>query len=174
MPTIVPGLTCYWVIPGRLLAGEYPLVKYNEAASRARLRRLLELGIDTFLNLTQPHETIPYQPLLEEEAGWLERTVTCLRHPIRDFGVPTRAEMRAILDAIGTSLQNSNALYLHCYGGIGRTGTVVGCHLARRGTPGAAALAEINHLREAAEIFYPPSPESDEQRALVRSWKKGE
>jgi protein-tyrosine phosphatase len=80
--------------------------------------------------------------------------------------------MGEILDVIDSALDQGGVVYVHCWGGVGRTGTVVGCHLVRRGMTGDEALARV------AELFknmqkYPRrrrSPETDEQEAYVRSW----
>ena len=45
----------YWVLPGRLLAGEYP-AEYNEAITRRRIDALIESGFNTFIDLTKPNE----------------------------------------------------------------------------------------------------------------------
>ena len=68
--------------------------------------------------------------------------------PIHDVSTPTQAQMARILDAIDAALAVGHAVYLHCYGGIGRTGTVVGCYLVRHGMDGEEALAEIARLRQ--------------------------
>jgi hypothetical protein len=46
------------VEPDRLLAGEYP-GSFVESTARARLGALLECGIRTFVDLTQPRELEP-------------------------------------------------------------------------------------------------------------------
>jgi len=65
---------------------------------------------------------------------------------------------------------------VHCWGGVGRTGTVVGCWLARHGIAnGEEVLDHIARLRQGDLARRDrPSPETDTQRALVRSWRKGE
>jgi protein-tyrosine phosphatase len=52
-----------------------------------------------------------------------------IRTPIRDGGCPTIDELRAILDRIDAELARGEVVYVHCGGGHGRTGTVVGCWL---------------------------------------------
>ena len=39
--------------------------------------------------------------------------------------------MLAVLDAIDIALCEGHGVYIHCWGGVGRTGTVVGCWLKR-------------------------------------------
>ena len=63
-------------------------------------------------------------------------------------------------------------MYVHCYGGIGRTGTVVGCWLRRQGLPGQEALDLIERLRRDTPDGWKPSPETSEQRRFVLDWEE--
>ena len=61
---------------------------------------------------------------------------------------------------------------MHCWGGVGRTGTVVGCWLVRHGLDGGDA--DRAHRRAARDIpGGRPSPETPGQAALVRGWRRG-
>ena len=95
------------------------------------------------------------------------------RFAIRDFGVPTAALMRATLDVIYGALDVIEPVYLHCWGGVGRTGTVVGCLLREQGLTGAEALDLIARKWRAMEkrTRHPRSPESPAQVALVEQWR---
>jgi protein-tyrosine phosphatase len=86
---------------------------------------------------------------------------------------PTTDEMDNILETIDRALEASETVYVHCYGGIGRTGTVVGCYLARHGTPGDKALELIAHWREGTPDGWRTSPETRDQRAMVLNWPVG-
>ena len=163
----------YWVIPGRFLAGEYP-GSYHLLEARRKLGRLLRGSINAFLDLTMPDELLPYESILHEEAGKYQVEATYRRMPIHDLSIPTIAQMNAILDEIDSLLSNGCNLYLHCWGGIGRTGTVVACYLVRCGLDGAAALQELKRLRSGVPDAWRPSPETDEQCQFVLAWGKGE
>jgi hypothetical protein len=157
----------YWLSPGRLLAGEYPGAARDDEARR-KLRRLAWSGVDVFLDLTEPGEygLRPYAPLLP--AGAVHR-----RMPIADQDVPDPDGMRAILDALGAALADGRVVYLHCFGGIGRTGTVAGCWLVEQGLSGGRALEHIAALRAGTPDGGRRSPETDEQLALVLGWAGG-
>jgi protein-tyrosine phosphatase len=103
------------------------------------------------------------------------KVVTYRRLPIRDVSVPeSSAVMHEILNEIDAALDSGGVVYVHCWGGVGRTGTVVGCHLGRRGMTGSEALAKVAELFKHMEK-YPRrqrSPETDEQEAYVRAWKE--
>lgn len=101
--------------------------------------------------------------------------VSSKRFPIRDVSVPTRELMKAILDDIDESISRDRPVFVHCWGGKGRTGTVVGCFLARHGIAhGKEALAMISQLRSNDPRAHEPSPETPAQRDMVISWKEGE
>lgn len=62
---------------------------------------------------------------------------------------------------------------VHCWGGIGRTGTVVGCFLRGQGFTGDAALQKVQtlyteNMPKAARLAF--SPQTREQRDYVRNW----
>lgn len=152
----IPG--SYWVVPGKLLAGSYPGSPWARAGVQTSLDHLLEAGITLFVDLTEPGERTPYRSLLPPE-------ICCFNRPIQNYGIPTPEQMRDILNTIDTALDQGQMVYLHCYGGMGRTGTVVGCYLVRHGLAGQDALAEI--VRRRGDSL---SPETDEQRQLVLGW----
>ena len=83
--------------------------------------------------------------------------------------------MKKLLDLIDRSIENNQPVYLHCFGGLGRTGTVVGCYLARHGTgSGKNVLDIIKALRRNTATHHLASPETAEQIELVCSWRQGE
>jgi ADP-ribosylglycohydrolase len=162
----------YWVEPGRLLAGAYPGTDDDEAL-RARLTRLLEAGIDCFLDLTEPGELAPYEQLLPGPYG--RDAVVYLRKPIRDHGLPAGVgQMVEILDELDAALAEGRRVYLHCRAGIGRTNVVVGCWLARRGHAGEAALERLNALWHSnpRSRSWPYVPETPAQQDFVRAWRE--
>ena len=69
-------------------------------------------------------------------------------------------------------MKADRVIYLHCYGGKGRTGTVVGCFLVEQGFTGEEALEQIEALRGEKLMKDGPSPETDAQRAMVIDWRK--
>jgi hypothetical protein len=167
-----PHENCYWLAP-RLMAGEYPGAP-TVALARPRLQAILDAGVSFFVDLTMPGELVAYELLLPALAGPGGREVQHRRLPIRDLGVPRRAEMVAILDTIDGALAAGETVYFHCWGGIGRTGTVAGCWLVRHGATGAAALATVAErfatVGKASRL--PRSPETEEQMAYVMRWRE--
>ena len=170
-----PLAESYWVEPGRLLAGEYP-AQYDSESTRKRIDSLLQAGFDTFIDLTKPDETVAYVRLLLDEAKLYKVDVKHLRFAIGDFGLPTPELMTRILDTIDAELAAGRKVYLHCWGGIGRTGTTVGCYLVRRGRSGEEALRQLAEWwrRVPKSVFHPHSPETRDQAEFVLRWAEHE
>lgn len=164
----------YWVISGRLLAGEYPLIPFEVEFTRKRLDAFIEAGFDTFVNLTRPDELPDYIGLLQEQAGYYGVTVNCMRFSIGDFGLPSPDLMVAVLDAIDAALEAGKTVYVHCHGGIGRTGTTVGCYLVRHGLSGEEALKTLSAMWKTMpkSAYHPNSPETIQQEKFILNWSQ--
>lgn len=172
-PAPVPYPNTYWAVPGQLLAGEHP-GDVDDPSIEGRLCALLAAGIRTFVDLTEEDETQGYSILLRcfaEERG-LE--FTYLHIPIPDRSAAPAATMRCVLDVLDRSLADENPAFVHCFAGIGRTGTVVGCYLQRHGlaTP-ENVIARIAELRQGMPIGAENSPHTPGQVHLVENWPKG-
>jgi protein-tyrosine phosphatase len=163
------------VVPDtRLIAGEYPGSEF-EADARTKLAVLLDAGVTLFVDLTHTHELVPYEPVLARLAVERGVTATYRRMPIRDMDVCEAPHMHAVLDTIDSALDAGRTVYIHCWGGVGRTDTVVGAFLVRHGADGDAALAEVNRLFQTmtpAKLRRHPggSPQTSAQRRLVQRW----
>lgn len=168
-----PMLESYWVQPGQLLAGEYP-GRFDAGATRQIMDAFLSKGFDTFIDLTTEAELPPYQPILLEQARYFDIAASYQRFPIGDFGLPAHENMTDILNAIDSALATGRKVYVHCWGGIGRTGTTVGCYLVRQGLTGEQALRQLamwwQHVPKS--IFHRRSPETNEQMQFILNWKE--
>lgn len=168
-------------VADQFIAGAYP-GSMDELTAREKLGSLLRLGISVFINLMEEDEQhwrgLPirsYEDLLSAETPDREARPVMIRFSIQDMSTPTAALMAEILDTIDHHIEAGAHVYLHCLGGVGRTGTVVGCWLARHGRAnGEEALQEINRLREYDPMLDLPSPQTEAQRAMVRSWRTGQ
>jgi hypothetical protein len=167
---------CYWVASD-LLAGEYPRNPDRES-SLAKLGRLIGAGVTLFVDLTEEDESTPAGSPLQPYADLLRELAADRAHhrrfPIRDVSVPSDPDLviRA-LDAIDAERVRGGLPYVHCLGGIGRTGTIVGCWLARHGHPGDSALRRLAELWAAnPKSRHARSPESEAQERYVRNWRE--
>ena len=115
---------------------------------------------------------MPYEPVLVERARIYNITVSYQRASIRDYSVPSVETMTSILNIIDKALNDQRCVYVHCWGGVGRTGIVVGCYLVRHGLTNEQAAAEVNRLYHTRpnSLALPRSPESDEQLEFILNW----
>lgn len=156
-----PFPSAYQVHLSQPLGGVFWAGPYPTAVSP-----LITAGITFCIDLTQPgeHGAPPYAPQLPA-------TLAHRRLPIPDMSAPPPQQMVRILDAVDAALAGDHTLYLHCYGGIGRTGTVVGCWLVRHGLRPDAALAQMAEWRDGLPNGRFPAPETAAQRALIYQWQ---
>jgi len=178
LPVPFPG--SYWVAPARFLAGEYPGEIDPEMTSR-RLRGLIEQGIRTFIDLTDEDEVNedakvipPYRSILRQVSEEESIQTTYANIPVEDRGVPSPWTLRCILDVIDRSIADENPVYVHCWAGLGRTGTVVGCYLKRhRMAEDVDVIRKLTALRRGTPNSKETSPHTKEQIRMVTNWVKG-
>ena len=173
-----PFSQSFWVRDGLLCAGCYP--GDQEPATRdAKLRGLLDCGVRRVLSLMEATERgrggrpfEPYVPRLQELAAERQVDLECLSLPMPDASAPPAAALEEALELIEMGLRDQTPTYLHCWGGHGRTGTVVACHLIRRGRTAQQAIDAL--LRFRADLPRNPHPFEGNQERFVRSWAGGQ
>lgn len=147
----------------RLYAGEYPGDKGQEKA-KDKLLAFLAFGITHFVDLTEEGELTPYAHLLPKR-------IEHRRFPIVDVSVPDSSEeMQAIVDYINEALNSSPQakVYVHCWGGVGRTGTVIGCYYAYQGCDFTSALQKLRaSFKQCPKSLTRKSPETMEQEMFI-------
>ena len=186
----------YWVIPEKVLAGEYPgnqmrksgifrvlrtLLDQSIAFCRhplegwptdnKRVKKLLRAGVTNYLDLTQSDELLPYEALLNREAELLGMVINYKRVPIKDQNITTSDEIAKCISFINESIESDNKVYIHCLRGLGRTGMIVGCFLVDKGLTGKEALKKITNLRKSVLNSFLPSPQNRRQSGVVENWK---
>ena len=166
-----PFKNSYWLVPNKILAGEVP-VSGDESSTRIKIESLLDAGIRLFINLLYD-EPFEYTRLLTDVSK--ERGISCdyLHFPIVDMAVPDYEVMNHILDAIDQSIAEKRPVYYHCYAGLGRTGLVSCCWLARHEKLPANEIFELlNKIRkEQNHMEYWDSPQSQSQYDFVYNWQ---
>ena len=169
MTAELPTPQCYWVDSG-FLAGNYPRTRDSDS-SREKFRSILDAGVTCFVDLTTPHDPLePYDHLLAELA---DGATIRESHPVTDMSIPdSREQTRAILDTIDRVRDEGGIVYLHCWGGIGRTGTIVGCWLVRHGMTSENALDRVAELwTSRPDSDWSTSPQTEPQFRYVREWR---
>jgi len=109
---------------GIIYAGEYPGDK-DESMAKRKIAQMHHFGIRHFVDLTEEGELCPYHHLLPSDT-------TYTRFPIVDCGVPGSVEsVQRLLLRIEELKKMDGYVYVHCWGGVGRTGTIVACYLCQ-------------------------------------------
>jgi hypothetical protein len=175
-PRKLPG-DAFEVVQGQLYAGPFPGSTHRDEAV-SKVQSLIDLGVTHFVDLTEEREKgrrgnlYPYAPLAAEVAE--EKGLPTPKHTrmaIPDLDVPTAEQMHETLSVIEGAIDNGEVVYFHCWGGVGRTGTVLGCLLINRGTPHDQVLDVIAELRSETERAHRQAPETGEQCEFVLGWQ---
>jgi protein-tyrosine phosphatase len=143
-------------------AGEYPGAPKDKAA-QMKIEQMINFGITAFIDLTQEGELNPYQHLLPDG-------VCYNRFPIRDVSAPVSSEfIDEILKTMNTMLDNGKVIYLHCWGGTGRTGTVGACFLTQKENISAERAIELMRERFAdnPKSTRRRTPDTPEQETFI-------
>ena len=154
------------VAGGAVYAGEYPGDKYGEKATE-KLKRMYHFGIRHFIDLTEEGELCPYNHLLPSDT-------TYTRFPIPDCGVPKSIEsVRRLLLRIEELKKMEGYVYVHCWGGVGRTGTIVACYLSQNSEePDLNKTLEVlrGRFSEMPKSAYRETPETKEQINFIEQF----
>lgn len=133
---------------GIIYAGEYPGDKNGELAKH-KIERMHHFGIRHFIDLTEEGELRPYNHLLPSDT-------TYTRFPIVDCGAPKSVEsVQRLLLRIEELKKMDGYVYVHCWGGVGRTGTIIACYLSQNWKE-----VDMNHTLEVLHRNFSEMPKS--------------
>lgn len=162
------SLHAWWVEPGEVLAGEYPAARNEPRRTSDKLNLLVDAGIRTFIDLTTSDDPIdPYEPTMTAAAEARNLDLRHLSAGIPDLGVLPDPEYDHIIGLIREH-RLRGGVYIHCWGGVGRTGTVVGSLLADKGHDYDTIIRTLKALREGTKKEDRPCPENETQRGVLR------
>mmetsp|Transcript_19221 Transcript_19221/g.34210 ORF Transcript_19221/g.34210 Transcript_19221/m.34210 type:complete len:353 (-) Transcript_19221:316-1374(-) len=180
-----------WVIPGKLLVGAYP-AEASDSAHEERLSSILACGVTTFVCLQSE-----YDHMCRDRAAWCEgkkirpyihdahricstlsvkdKRVVSPEHlsfwhcPIMDCDVVSDEVTTRLARALCWRLVAGDVIYLHCWGGHGRTGTIVAVMLGmlyKISKAEALKRTQLYHDMRAYPLQV-PSPQTFSQRMQV-------
>ena len=85
--------------------------------------------------------------------------------------VPSPFQMMKILNQINQFNKQGKIVYLHCWGGLGRTGTVVGCYLLQNKLASVDNVFNvINKLKDSSGLKDFDSPQTTAQKEFILDW----
>ena len=143
----------HWIVPQQLAGCSLP---GRIAELPEDLAELREKGIGAVASLTE----FPLEPRAIRSAGleW--------RHfPIDDFSIPTIDQAREFCRWTDEQIAAKRAVAVHCFAGLGRTGTMIGCWLVRE--PGARTEQVLTRLRRIEPGFV----QTAQQEAFIAVWE---
>jgi protein-tyrosine phosphatase len=172
---MIPFERSYWVLPNRFIVGEIP-ASMNEKQTVAKLNGLIRINVNVVINLMEEDEKNYENKSFYDYGPYLNKhNIETHRFPIKDLSIPTIDMMRKILSIVQDSIRQKKIVYLHCWGGVGRTGTVVGCFLLNNSLASKENVLEtINYLKRTTSIDKRQSPETEEQRKFIKEWPTSE
>ncbi|CAM4802583.1 unnamed protein product [Rotaria magnacalcarata] len=124
-----PTETSHWMIPKLLLSSAYPGAKDLDEHRRIT-RTIYDSGIEVFVNLMQPKELIrftPYEPEIRQYAIQDDQKVEFVSFPIPDQYV-CRDDQKVLefcSHLCKRLKEDHQKILIHCWGGHGRTGTIM-------------------------------------------------
>lgn len=158
-----PILNSYCVIPDKIYAGEYAGDLNNP---QKKVSRLEMFGITHIIDLTEEGELKPYRHLLD---SYIEHR----RFPIKDVSIPKGYdEVYNLLEYIENIIaEEDNKVYIHCWGGVGRTGTIVACLYEYFGEYYDQAISHLRQsFKDCPKSQWRETPETKEQLEFVRGF----
>ncbi|CBJ33615.1 conserved unknown protein [Ectocarpus siliculosus] len=190
-----PTMESNWVLPGRLLVGAYP-ASMNDSHHAHLLCTILLQGVSTFVCLQQEYQAEgvteemwrsgdalrPYfQDVVQllAKLGELRRAdprsvpAICapeetdfVHFPIVDCNVADDTKVLQLAAQLAGRLARGEVMYLHCWGGHGRTGTVVCIMLhLMYGLSADEAMERCQHVHDVRRIpISVGSPQTEAQR----------
>lgn len=149
----------FWVIPGRLLSGDY--LGWEQPESLEKLFAPLRSG--------NPPVVIELNPDEEELPGKIQALgIEYLPVPA-DGNFLDRAWMQQTLDILDEALRQQKTIYLTA-SSDSELGLVLGCFLVRQGMSGPAALRRLKSLHQHSRRPWQPFPPGARARKMIRHW----
>lgn len=149
-----------------IYAGEYPGDKYGKKAEE-KIEQMTHFGVRHYIDLTEEGELRPYSQLLP-------KGTTYTRFPIRDCDVPSSIDdvEKLIRHIQKLSKRNDGYVYIHCWGGVGRTGTIVACYFAENNSFEKAMQLLRKQFSEMPKSSHRTTPDTNEQINFVKKYKE--
>ncbi len=139
-------------VPGRLYLHSMPgrHEKFEEFVSEAA-----RVKLDLVVCLAADHEVRSKSPAYSAARSGQTTSFRIENFPIEDHGVPQENERQGfeeLVKRISGELRTGNTVLIHCWMGIGRTGTVATCVLLELGLDTATSVQLVKRAGSGAEV----------------------
>jgi len=105
-------------------------------------------GIKAVVILVEAHELLHLGGIKNYLKLLKEKGFEALHAPIKDFHVPSISQCIEIVKWISERMEEKKPVLIHCYGGLGRTGTIAACLLIYRyGLHPEDAIEKIRRIK---------------------------
>ena len=158
------------------LAGWNGFLPYRGAAQMIASANSEPPSIQEINGLRTP-ELDQFLPPRRRPAKYPQRrliSVEFMHCPIVDLGLPEEEQLRDLLEELTIRLERGEKLYIHCWGGRGRAGTVGSTLLAKLyGIGPEEALERTQRAFDTRQDEQRRSPETPEQHKFVQEFING-
>jgi atypical dual specificity phosphatase len=125
-----------WLVDGKIAGSGVP--RTDEDIEWLRLR-----GVDTIVSFSK------VSPKLLNKIT--ELGMHHVQIPIEDYGTPEYHQINRFLDVVQNEMKQGRSILMHCYSGIGRTGTMFALFLVHEGLDWQEAVEEGGGLETGSQ-----------------------
>eukprot|EP00945_MAST-04E_sp_MAST-4E-sp1_P003306 g3306.t1 len=182
-----PTPTSNWLVKGRILVGSAPgthclkdpespcdgFQAYSKKRALKELQVFKESGVTRFVSMQQKNESLKFKPMYQTlfKKVWSSDSAPSFqRHPVLDGSILKDKELLDLVVDLYEKFLEKETIYIHCYGGHGRAGTVAACLLAKvYSLSGEHAMAHVKAYHDTRmNNEDSDSPASEVQKIQVR------
>lgn len=167
MEIIDPTILHTWLGTESVLCGEYPSDAFG---TDTKIKELYKADFNVFIDLTHPTDGLT--SYTQHIYRRLDRPVSYHSFPIVDGDIITNEAYAGIVYLMRIHALSNSKIYLHCWGGMGRTATVLACYfkVVEHSMKPEEALRLIDEAREGTSKAHRPAPQNELQINAIKDF----